>query len=350
MTERAGDAPAAGEADLLLADRLNGGRLGLVRRARLVGCPHHWQVPAATEKAAFEAVAAGGGVPGATYLGFPWATLIDALRAGVPLARDLLLALAACRDALPRGARVATVAQHIHAGRLAGLFRACGVTDLFWSHARIGQASQEGMALHAFPLFPAQTPQGPDPDDPHRPRRWLANFIGSYSPRIYLSAVRATIFDDARSGAPDLHVVQRDAWHFDRAVYREQVGGLAASAAQLAAEAQAREEYLAALRDSTFTLCPTGSGPNSIRICEALALASIPVILTRDLALPGAARLWQAACLFEDDSTEGYRRAMARLRAMSAAEIRARQAATRSLFAAVGPRGYARLIAAALDG
>lgn len=327
----------------LLAELLPGTGRGLVRSRQVVGYPHHWQVPAATEKAAFEAMAAHSGATGFIYLGVPWATIIDGLRGGTGVAFEVMAALDHCRSALPPGVRVATVAQHIHADRFAELIRACGVTDMFWAHARAGMTRLNGMALNPFPLFPAQTPDGPDPADPHRPRRWLANFIGAYNPKVYLTDVRAQIFADA-DRAPDLLIVARKAWHFDRAVYEEQIAGRAADAARLALEASERDEYLDAIRDSAFTLCPTGSGPNSIRIGEALALASIPIILTRELAMPGDQSLWEAACLFEDDSAAGYHRALARARAMSANELRARQSATRKLFAAVGPRGYASLI------
>ncbi len=333
-----GPAPAR-----LLADLLPETGRGLFRAGRVIGYPHHWQVPAATEKAAFAAMQARAGTLGFAYLGVPWATVIDGLRRSSGTGFEVLAALEPLRRAVPRGLRVATVAQHIHSDRFAGLFRACGVTDLFWSHARAGQDRLEGMALHPFPLFPAQTPDGPDPADPHRPRRWLANFIGAYNPKVYLSDVRARIFADAGT-APDLRIVPRESWHFERAVYEEQIAGRSADAAPLAIETREREEYLEAIRDSAFTLCPSGSGPNSIRIGEALALASIPIILTRELALPGDRALWDAACLIEEDSAEGYRRALARARDMQPAELRARQAATRKLFAAVGPVGYAGLI------
>lgn len=331
---------------VLLSDLMPEVGRGLARFGRLVGYPHHWQMPAATEMAAFAGMQSDITSIDYAYLGAPWATVIDGVRGGASEAFEVLAALKACRRALPRGLRVATVAQHIHADRFAGLFRACGVTDLFWSHARVGRDRLDGMIVHPFPLFPAQTPDGPDPADPHRPRRWLANFIGAYNPKVYLTDVRARIFADA--GVPDMRIVRREAWHFERAVYREQIGGVAGDAARLAIEASEREEYLDAIRDSEFTLCPSGSGPNSIRIGEALALASIPIILTRDLALPGDVANWEAACLFEEDSAEGYLRALARARAMSPAELRDRQLATRTLFAMISKSGYAKLITASM--
>ena len=64
--------------------------------------------------------------------------------------------------------------------------------------------------------------------------------------------------------------------------------------AQLALEADA---YAATLQNSCFALCPSGSGPNSIRLWEALGYGSIPVILSDELQLPGPTDLWQAAAV-----------------------------------------------------
>ena len=45
---------------------------------------------------------------------------------------------------------------------------------------------------------------------------------------------------------------------------------------------------------SKFSLCPSGSGPNSIRLWESLALGSIPVLLADTLELPNH-KLWDNA-------------------------------------------------------
>ena len=40
------------------------------------------------------------------------------------------------------------------------------------------------------------------------------------------------------------------------------------------------------MNDSKYTLCPSGSGPNSIRLWEALAVGSLPIVLSDNLDLP----------------------------------------------------------------
>jgi hypothetical protein len=51
------------------------------------------------------------------------------------------------------------------------------------------------------------------------------------------------------------------------------------------------------LLDSRFTLCPSGSGPNYIRLWESLACGCIPVLLADTLDLPNH-KLWDESIVF----------------------------------------------------
>ena len=46
------------------------------------------------------------------------------------------------------------------------------------------------------------------------------------------------------------------------------------------------DEYNKILLRSRYSLCPSGSGPNSIRFWESLAVGSIPILLSDTLELP----------------------------------------------------------------
>jgi hypothetical protein len=246
-----------------------------------------------------------------------------------------------------RATRRITVAQHIHTMQHMEFLRAAGITDVFWSHATHSFGGVDGLTVHAFPLFPAQTPVETPPSDLHRSRPLLANFIGAYNPRIYLTNVRAAILEDAGL-EPDVLIIKREAWHFDRAVYEEQVKGLKPDEERRQVEQRHAREYLQAIRDSWFTLCPSGSGPSSIRIFESLCLGSIPIVLTRDLRLAGSQALWARAALIEDDSVEGYRRAVATARAMTVSTRCEMLQAGVELFEQMHPRAYARVLAQAI--
>ena len=55
--------------------------------------------------------------------------------------------------------------------------------------------------------------------------------------------------------------------------------------------------YNELLIKSRYTLCPSGSGPNSIRFWECLGSGSIPVLLADTLELPEH-ELWNDAIIF----------------------------------------------------
>ncbi|GAA6213148.1 hypothetical protein NBRC116602_28890 [Hyphomicrobiales bacterium 4NK60-0047b] len=282
----------------------------IVLKKNILAFPYFWQVPAETEKAAYETILDSGINDQFDYLAFPWATIIDGVRNDASIAYEILINLKKASSVNSLGCkRRATVAQHIHADHFVDLFKACGITDLFWSHATKKISEIGGIRLHPFPLFPAQTPKGPTRNLPNNQRKYLANFIGAYNPSIYLSNVRDVILKDTNKYG-DLLIIKRGAWHFDRAVYQEQIRGVAPGEQKKLQEEAYKEEYLSAIKNSWFTLCPTGSGPNSIRIFESLCLGSIPIVLTKDLKLVGDETLWQQACIIEEDSADGYSRAI----------------------------------------
>jgi hypothetical protein len=311
----------------------------------LFAYPHEWQVPAATEKAAFESVSLSRKNLDFIYIGFPWATLIDLLNEDIPKKLELIDALKSLKQelVLNNSKQIATVSQHINTDRWMIIFKACGITDLFWSHATSKIRQIEDIRIHPFPLFPAQTAVLDEKVDINSRRHYMANFIGAHTPKLYLSNVRRNIFSDTNK-FPDLLVIERNSWHFDRIVYDQQIRGKKPRNSQIIAERKNKQEYLDAIRNSIFTLCPTGSGPNSIRIYEALSLGSIPIILTEELRLPEGDEIWKKTCIFEQDNEEGYRRAMKRCREMNETEIHQRRKNTQILYDKVKPSAYYDLI------
>lgn len=316
--------------------------LQLIIKDQVVACPYYWQVPAATEKAAFDSIIATHDPLFFKYIGFPWATLIDGLRGEATSVGPLLMALKEITQ-LPMSGNRVTVAQHIHALQFFELFKAVGITDLFYSHATHKQYEIDGIRIHPFPLFPAQTPNLLPEENIDYNRKYLANFIGAFNPSIYLSNVRELIFKDADK-YDDLLIIKRDSWHFDRAVYDEQIKGLKPDEQLLQVEAQHTNEYLSAIKNSWFTLCPTGSGPNSIRIFESLCVGSIPIILTRDLRLPGPPDLWKKAAIIEKDSEEGYANSLIMARELEHEQKIEKILAGRKLIKLVEPRMYYSII------
>jgi hypothetical protein len=301
----------------------------------LAGLP--WQRPNATEATAWESLQhlglADPTTPGAaTYLPFPWASWIDAVHRGLrPPAPPM--------HRWPDGAPVATVCQHIWALKHTAALRAAGVTDLFWSHAVRGETHRDGLRLHPFPLLPVRCLSHGLPTSPAAAatRPLLYGFQGFQPPQGYRSEVRRWLLN--LPPRADARVEERSEWHFEQEVYREQVHGQRPDAAHHQRLADDADAYVATLRQSCFALCPSGAGPNSIRLWEALGFGAIPVILSEDLALPGSAALWREAALFVPERSEAVAALPAQLERLrrDPAQLAAMQAAGQALWARYGP-------------
>lgn len=295
--------------------------------------PIPWQQPNATEAFAAEQLAGADG-----YVAFPWATWIDRVRRDLSAGADPPGGDPVEGSGLIR----ATVCQHIWALEHLDLFRAAGITDLFWSHASTEHQQLNGLRIHPFPLYPVRCASHPAAHgcQPLSQRPLLYSFQGAYAPGLYLTPVRDWILNLPQR--PDAPVERRPEWHYEQAVYREQVLRQPVDpqrAAQLAAEAEA---YAHTMQNSVFALCPSGSGPNSIRLWEALGFGAIPVILSHTLWLPGDPQLWQQAALFLPETEAAVAALPARLEALAAdhKRLQAMQAAGQQLWRRYGFPGF----------
>ena len=251
-----------------------------------------WQRPARTEEWTwFQLKTLKVESPFFQFISFPWATLIDLKRRNHTERADNLR-----EQALNMGPKYtlirATICQHIWALDLLPLYKQLGITDLFWPHAIKDQMSAEGIRLHPYPLFPVRGYNGlslrADLDREY-PKDILFNFIGAYNADVYLTPVRKWILDIEET--QKIIIKGRDEWHYERNVYQKQIMGLKNNSDDTVQRVH-EEEYDKVLSRSLFTLCPSGSGPNSIRFWEALMFGSIPVLLSDKLRLPDPQREW----------------------------------------------------------
>jgi len=283
--------------------------------------PLPWQRPNATEAYAADRLGRSD-----HYLAFPWASWIDIARDHPPPPAPFATT--------PTTAPLATVGQHIEMLQHAALLRRCGVTDLFWSHATNGLHHHRG-DIHPFPLYPVRCATHPG-GTPLQQRRWLYSFQGVYRADLYLTPVRQWILDLPQRS--DALLTSRREWHFEQQVYREQVHGQSPDATRHAELADEAADYAAALQQSVFALCPSGSGPNSIRLWEALGYGAIPVILADTLRLPGDLDLWHQAALRVPETAQAVAALPARLEELRAdpARLAAMQAAGQRLWQRYG--------------
>lgn len=252
---------------------------GWVRHGNIFAYPYDWQQPAKTELWAYEQLLEKPDNDIYTqYICFPWATLVDYLDHNPAKARALVTAL---ENKPPRFAlNVKTFCQHIYALKLLPFFKKLGITEIYWSHKVKGQDEVEGIKLKPYPLYPVMHYKRKKPytNKPLSERKYLYSFIGSYDPELYLSEVRKWIFDLPRTD--ETYIKRREQWHFDQNVYREQMQGLTETEARKLSRKKNEEEYIRVLEESVFCICPSGSGPNSIRLWEAIEFGCIPVIIS----------------------------------------------------------------------
>lgn len=245
---------------------------------------HDWQKPAKTELWAYENLLENSKPdPFTQYICFPWASLVDYLDHNPIKAKDLLQALS---QKPPKMAiKVVTYCQHIYALKLLPYFKKLGITDIYWSHKIKGQDEIEGIKLHPYSLYPVMHYKRNQPykNKPLKERKYLYSFIGSYQPGLYLSEVRKWIFDLPKRD--DAVVIERSEWHFEQDVYHNQLFGESETETKKRIREQQEKEYIEVMEETVFCLCPSGSGPNSIRLWEAIEFGCIPVIFGNSLDL-----------------------------------------------------------------
>jgi hypothetical protein len=253
---------------------------GWVREGNVYAFPYRWQTPAKTELWAYEKCLEQDNVNlYEQFFCFPWAALVDFLKHNKPAKAKFFidaLYIAPPKMAVKR----ITFCQHIYALELLPFFKRLGITDIYWSHKIIGQDEIEGIKLHPYPLYPVMHYKRNKPykNKPLSERKYLYSFIGAYQAELYLTPVRKWIFDlPKRDNAV---VIERSEWHFEQDVYREQLLGESEGEVNSKIRQQYEQEYIDVMQETVFCLCPSGSGPNSIRLWEAKEFGCIPLVFS----------------------------------------------------------------------
>ena len=269
-----------------------------------------WQTPAITEYYSFQQLKKyQWRPPGFTYVAFPWATLIDLLQTGQQIPESLAKGYEAI-ILQSRWARqnttLITVCQHIYAQRFSPIFKACHLQIIYWSHTTFQDSHHDGLEWRPYPLYPVQKHSAirdgrlKELED----RKYHASFIGAFEAKYYISGIREEIFKLATHDAGiKVLIKRRENWHFQDDVYSQQIYGLKAEDAKRKQQDNHALQYRTALMESMYSLCPSGSGPNSIRLWESFSYRSIPIVFADSLALPGDQQLWLESCIFMPETS-----------------------------------------------
>jgi hypothetical protein len=241
-----------------------------------------WQYPVITEKKFYEQ-----NKDDPLYIGLPWATIID----NPSLINNKMEFINMVNQVkLESKDGYYTCCQHIYFKSIIQICSMLGIKTIYTPHKIKGENEINNINIVACPLYAVNY------EDPSRnnifknknfmnnniERQYLYSFVGGYQ-RIYLTDIRLQIYKIPLR--TDIYIVNTGDWHFNNIVYNnmqnQQLNENKTSNHDLKTLA-----YNSILLNSRYSLCPSGSGPSSIRFWESLAVGAIPILLSDKLELP----------------------------------------------------------------
>jgi len=235
-----------------------------------------WQYPVITEKTFYLQ-----NKDKDNFIGLPWATMRDK-KYNLELMYKIIKPYVKFKNYY-------TCCQHIDFKVFINLWKSLGITKVYTVHKSKGEDNINGVEILPCPLYAVNF------EDKSRNKKFIGvnyfskerpllySFIGAYNPHCYITDIRERIYE--MKHPKNCLVEKTNSWHFEKMVYSKMQN----SKGELNENEKQRlkgEKYNEVLLNSRYTLCPSGSGPNSIRLWEALACGSIPVLLADTLELP----------------------------------------------------------------
>lgn len=308
----------------------------LKRLGNVVYYDNEWQYPAITEKHAFLQMRklSFSLISDYVYFAFPWATLIDRKAKQKTEASSLQDIALQVKELIYPHEKLITVCQHVQLLMFPKLIEKIGLKHIFWSHAaskNINTGIGETI-FHPFPLYPVNYEH-----KSAKNKKFLYSFIGAKNNQWYLSDVRNKI-EKYLPHVYNSKIVLREEWHYRDIVYIQQIDSLPSRKCKDKHESES-SEYKEILNQSIFSLCPSGTGPNSIRLWESLGAGAIPVILADTYLPPGPLSLWEEAAVFCPETVEAVAALPAKLEAMAkdSALLEKKRRAMKCLWLKYGP-------------
>ena len=231
-----------------------------------------WQKPIITEKIIFDTFKKNNNIPD-NYLAFPWATLIDDINTN-GTSELLFITKFKCPNT-----SLITTCQHIYYRNLLPLFKQIGITILFVPHLeKSDYLMQEkfGIILYPISLYPYNkcNTEFKNISD----RKYLFSFTGAHDKNVYMSTIRNKLLNIPQNDNYNIHIKINNEWFYNKNIYcNEQFND---------SENDKYIEFQKLLLDSKYSLCPSGTGCNSIRFFESLSYGSIPILLSDEIILP----------------------------------------------------------------
>lgn len=215
------------------------------------------------------------------YIGLPWATIIDK--------KINLNFLYKSINNFLKKQNYYTCCQHISFRKLIPIFKNLGIKTIYCPHKIIGENKINGIIILPCPLYAVNFEDKErnnvfqNIDLLNQERLLLYSFIGGYQQQ-YLTDIRLKIFKMKHYSTKTI-IEHTGDWHFNKIVYSEKQN-IKKELNENDNHKNKTKKYNQILLNSRFSLCPSGSGPNSIRFWESLAIGAIPILLSDKLELP----------------------------------------------------------------
>ena len=235
-----------------------------------------WQYPVITEESFAKQQ-----VNNKNYFAFPWATVIDK-KLNIGVIYQMI-----CKVININNFNI-TCCQHIFFRKLIPLFKSIGIRVLYTPHKQINEDIIDGILIKPCPLYAVNIENNSKNNTFKNKeildidRKYLYSFQGAYQ-QDYLTDIREKILELPDKG--DTYIKNIGGWHFNEIVYSDKQNE-EKKFTESDNHKNDTEFYNNLLLNSKFSLCPSGTGPNSIRFWESLAIGSIPVLLSDSLELP----------------------------------------------------------------
>jgi hypothetical protein len=258
-----------------------------------------WQFPAITEKQSFYNHSnVYNDSTNNLYVACSWANIIDTSQTQFPRCDDFLDE-PSCKKYLeeifdkievPSNKNTHTVCQHINWYKLLGFWKKIGIKNIHLSH--LNQKSYK-LPLDGVNLFPwhicAANIENPNRNKGikikrYEEKQYLCSFIGAHD-IWYPSDIREQLYQLLKDN-DEVYFKLKNSWFYNNIVYKKQIKKQALSEYEVSLEEVETFEYNTVLSDSVFSLCPEGTGPNTIRLWESMAVGSIPVLFENDWIRP----------------------------------------------------------------
>lgn len=201
------------------------------------------------------------------YIGYSWANHIDNK---LQLDDSIIDYIASIEQ------KKITICQHISWEKLLGVWKEMKIDIIYVSHYC---KNTNNPSIKPWPLYASSVENMSSHNNKIKEnRKYFVSFIGCHR-YDYRSNIRLDLNNYFhKNHYNNIYFELYDHWFYDRNIY----GHKPISDDQI----KRIQQYNEIVSDSVFSLCPEGTGPNTIRVWESMALGSIPVIYSDDWEPP----------------------------------------------------------------